>query len=349
VERGGETRTPGGVGFWQAVALAAMALTAAAVLVALIWTLGGANRERDQALERQRHSYDVMILARTLAGTIARSEASLGRYVISGDKQLGQLYYDEWLLAGGQIDRLDRITDDNSDQGPAVERLRAAYDARGRELSTTALSTTYGKNRLAFARYYQARKAASLTGINRELDSIITRERELLDTRATAAEASVDASSRIAGVLAVFGVLIVLGAIALGWPVPARHQRTGAGPGGRRRVGRAGAGTGRGGDAGDRGTSRPGGQAPPGAEDGRGRPADGRHRPRLQQHAGRRARRTGARQAGAPPRRGAAPPRQRHRGCDPRRGAHPPPARLQPRGIAQGRAASRRCWRSSAC
>ena len=217
MERGGETRTPGGVGFWQAVALAAMALTAAAVLVALIWTLGGANRERDQALERQRHSYDVMILARTLAGTIARSEASLGRYVISGDKQLGQLYYDEWLLAGGQIDRLDRITDDNSDQGPAVERLRAAYDARGRELSTTALSTTYGKNRLAFARYYQARKAASLTGINRELDAIITRERELLDTRATAAEASVDASSRIAGVLAVFGVLIVLGAIALGW------------------------------------------------------------------------------------------------------------------------------------
>lgn len=217
MDRGGDTRTPGGVGFWQAVALAGMALTAAAVLVALIWTLGGANRERDLALERQRHSYDVMILARTLAGTIARSEASLGRYVISGDKQLGQLYYDEWTLAGGQIDRLDRLTSDSAEQGPAVERLRDAYDDRGRELSTTALSTTYGKNRLAFARYYQARKAASLTGINRELDAIITRERRLLEARAATAQASVDASSRIAGVLAVFGVLLVLGAIALGW------------------------------------------------------------------------------------------------------------------------------------
>ncbi|WP_093330756.1 ATP-binding protein [Sphingomonas rubra] len=194
-----------------------MALTAAAVLVALIVTLGGANRERDLALARQRHSYDVMILARTLAGTIARSEASLGRYVISGDKQLGQLYYDEWTLAGGQIDRLDHITHDNSDQGPAIRQLRAAYEARGRELSTTALSTTYGKNSLAYARFYQTRKAASLIQINHLLDTVIARERALLDERAQVAAGSVAASSRIAGVLAVFGILLVLGAIVLGW------------------------------------------------------------------------------------------------------------------------------------
>ena len=217
MERGSDTDTRGKLGVWQTVALTAMALTAVAVLVALIVTLGGANRERDLALERQRHSYDVMILARTLSGTIARSEASLGRYVISGDKLLGQLYYDEWTLAGGQIDRLERITHDNAEQSPTISGLRAAYEARGRELSTTALSTTYGKNRLAFARYYQARKAASLMEINRALDAIIARERALLDRRAQAAVSSVDASSRIAGVLAVFGILLVLGAIVLGW------------------------------------------------------------------------------------------------------------------------------------
>ena len=197
--------------------LVVMGLLGAAVLVALIVTLSNANRQRDRALELQAHSYDVMILARTLSGTIARSEASLGRYVISGDKQLGQLYFDEWLLAGTQIDRLDQITNDNAEQQPRIDRLRAAYDARGRELSLTALNTSYGKNGQALARYYQGRKAPTLIEINTTLDTLIARERALLDDRTAAAMGSVDRSSAVAGVLAVFGVLIVLGAILLGW------------------------------------------------------------------------------------------------------------------------------------
>jgi signal transduction histidine kinase/CheY-like chemotaxis protein len=197
--------------------LVAMGLLGAAVLVALIVTLGNANRQRDRALELQAHSYDVMILARTLSGTIARSEASLGRYVISGDKQLGQLYFDEWLLAGTQIDRLDRITNDNAEQQPRIDQLRAAYDARGRELSLTALNTSYGKNGQALARYYQARKSPTLNEINTTLDTLIARERAILDDRTATAMGSVERSSWVAGVLAVFGVLIVLGAIILGW------------------------------------------------------------------------------------------------------------------------------------
>ncbi|MES3101088.1 ATP-binding protein [Sphingomonas faeni] len=197
--------------------LVAMGLLGAAVLVALIVTLGNANRQRDRALALQAHSYDVMILARTLSGTIARSEASLGRYVISGDKQLGQLYFDEWLLAGTQIDRLDQITNDNPEQQPRVDRLRAAYDARGRELSLTALNTRYGKNGQAIARYYQGRKAPTLIEINTTLDTLIAGERALLDDRTATALGSVERSSWVAGVLAIFGVLIVLGAILLGW------------------------------------------------------------------------------------------------------------------------------------
>ncbi|MDP1025774.1 ATP-binding protein [Sphingomonas sp. KR1UV-12] len=194
-----------------------MALLAGIVLIALIVTLRGSNRERDHALELQRHSYDVMILARSLAGTIARSEASLGRYVISGDVKMGQLYFDDWRLASSQIDRLDQLTSDNAAQDPAIERLRAAYAARGRDLSTTALSTTYGRNSQALARYYQSRKARALLAINGELDDIIGRERRLLESRVQGAAASVDRSSRIASVLGVFGLLLVLGAILLGW------------------------------------------------------------------------------------------------------------------------------------
>ena len=212
-----QTAALGGGATWRTVTLVVMGLLGAAVLVALIVTLGNANRQRDRALELQAHSYDVMILARTLSGTIARSEASLGRYVISGDKQLGQLYFDEWLLAGTQIDRLDQITNDNAEQQPRIDRLRAAYDARGRELSLTALNTSYGKNGQALARYYQARRAPTLIEINTTLDTLIAGERALLDQRTAAAMRSVERSSWVAGVLAVFGVLIVLGAILLGW------------------------------------------------------------------------------------------------------------------------------------
>ncbi|KQN10896.1 ATP-binding protein [Sphingomonas sp. Leaf28] len=212
-----QTAALGGGATWRTIMLVVMGLLGAAVLVAMIVTLGSANRQRDQALDLQAHSYDVMILARTLSGTIARSEASLGRYVISGDKQLGQLYFDEWVLAGSQIDRLDRITGDNPEQQTRIDRLRAAYDARGRELSLTALNTSYGKNSQALARYYQARKAPTLIEINATLDTLIARERALLDERTASAMGSVDRSSRVAGVLAVFGVLLVLGAILLGW------------------------------------------------------------------------------------------------------------------------------------
>ncbi len=212
-----QTAALGGGATWRVIMLVVMGLLGAAVLIALIVTLGNANRQRDRALELQAHSYDVMILARTLSGTIAQSEASLGRYVISGDKRLGQLYFDEWLLAGTQIDRLDRITNDNPEQQPRVDRLRTAYDSRGRELSLTALNTSYGKNGQALARYYQARKSPTLAEINTTLDTLIARERALLDDRTATALGSVERSSWVAGVLAVFGVLIVLGAILLGW------------------------------------------------------------------------------------------------------------------------------------
>ena len=202
---------------WRTIMLVVMGVLGAVTLVAIVVTLGQANRERDRALKLQSHSYDVMILARTLSGTVARSEASLGRYVISGDRQLGQLYYDQWLLAGNQIARLDQLTFDSLEQQRRIDRLREAYRARGEELSMTALSTSYGRNSQALARYYAARKAPTLTVFDRELDRLIARERDLLDTRTAAAMESIAFSSTAARGLSVFGGLIVLGAIVLGW------------------------------------------------------------------------------------------------------------------------------------
>ncbi|WBH18186.1 ATP-binding protein [Sphingomonas radiodurans] len=207
--------------------LVVMGVLGIGVLVALIITLGEANKQRNRAITLQSHSYDVMILARTLSGTIARSEASLGRYVISGDKQLGQLYVEDWRRAGEQIERLETLTRDNDDQKARIDRLRAAYLARGEQLSLTALSTNYGKNDQALSRYYQARKAAALDEINLLLDAIIDGERTLLNRRTTAALALVERSTRAAFVLSAFGVLLLLGVIALGWlTVRALTERT---------------------------------------------------------------------------------------------------------------------------
>jgi len=200
----------------RAITLAVMGLLGVAVLVGLILTLGEANRQRDRAIQLQSHSYDVMILARTLTGTIARSEATLGRFVISGDKRLGQRYYDDWQLAGKQIDRLADLTDDNQSQASRIARLRADYEKRGKELSLIALSTNYHKNSQALSLYYAARKAPSLTGIDSTLEEISGIERNLLDQRTAETRAAIDRSTRLAGVLSSFGILILIGAIALG-------------------------------------------------------------------------------------------------------------------------------------
>ena len=207
----------GPIAHWRTVMLAVTAVLGALVLAALVATMVAANHQRDRALELQSHSYEVMILAGNLAGTIANAEASLGRYVISGDKQLGQQYSDQWSRAGNQLDQLDRTTADNGAQQRRIDALRAAYDARGNELALTALNTNYHQNNQALARYYQARKANSLTQINNLLNAIIASERNLLVSRSNTVARSLDHSNTLVHVLIVCGMLIVIGAMALGW------------------------------------------------------------------------------------------------------------------------------------
>jgi signal transduction histidine kinase/ActR/RegA family two-component response regulator len=202
---------------WRTITLSVMAIAGAVVLALLVTTLAEVNGKRDRALASQRHSYDVMILARTVQGTIAHSEASLGRYVISGDQQLGQVYYDDWRRARQAIGRLVKLVSDNDVQRRHVGALNVAFEERGSELARTALSTNYGQNSQALSRFYQARQSNALTRINDSLDGIISDERLLLEMRTAQARASVHRSTTIAKVLAVFGVLLVGGGIAMGW------------------------------------------------------------------------------------------------------------------------------------
>ncbi|MES2097807.1 MAG: ATP-binding protein [Pseudomonadota bacterium] len=218
---GGTDEEPGLVGkaraVWRGIALAAMAVLGVGIVVALVLLQSNANQQRDRALSLQSHSYDVMILSRTLSGTIARAEAALGRYVISGDPQVGRDYSEQWDKARVLIDRLDSVTADNREQHAVIDKLRVAYQRRGGELSVTALSTAYSKDRQAYSRFYEAGKSTSLVEIDRALDAIIDSEHKLLDQRTGQAMASIARSNTVATILAIFGALIVVGAIVLGW------------------------------------------------------------------------------------------------------------------------------------
>ena len=202
---------------WRGIALAVMALLGTGIVVALIVILSDTTAQRDRALKAQSHSYDVMILARTLSGTIAHAEAALGRYVMSRDQLVGREYYDEWSSAQNQIDRLDALTNDNPMQQHLIDQLRATYEARGKELAVTALSTSYKKDSQAYSRFYAAGKSATLRDIDRQLDAIIDSEHGLLDQRVATAAASIQRSNTVAMILAVFGMLILVAAVVLGW------------------------------------------------------------------------------------------------------------------------------------
>jgi len=204
---------------WRTWALVATAILGVVTAAAMVLVLGEANRQRERASLAQGRSYGVMVLSRTLAGTIARSEASLGRYVISGDRDQGQLYSDQWRMAAAQLDRLGKLTGRQEDRRRTFAALHRAFDARGAELSVIALSTRYGKNAQALARYYKARGAPSLRFIDRALDGVNRDERRLLDRRTGAALAAAARAATAARVLSVFGMLIVLAAILLGWLV----------------------------------------------------------------------------------------------------------------------------------
>ena len=211
---------------WRTAALVVMATLGVLVLVALNLTLSDANRQRDRALRLQAHSYDVMILSANLSGTIAHAEASLGRYVISADKELGQAYSADWTLASQQLARLDQITHDNPEQQALITDLQRAMAVRGDELSNVALSTLYKRNNQALALYYKARAAPVRAEIDRLLDRIGMQERALLAKRTGNAMRSVERSTGVAGALSLFGILLAIGAVALGWlTVTALGQR----------------------------------------------------------------------------------------------------------------------------
>ncbi len=202
---------------WRTLIGVMIGMIGAALIGVLVFRTLTTSQQRDDAVVAQQHSYEVMILARDLDATMGNAEATLGRFVISGDKKIGQIYVDGWRRAGTLLDKLASETSGRADQNRLTAELRAAYAARGEELGAVALRTNYRQNAQALSKYYDAGRSPTLARLRYGMDRIVATERATLDMRTIAAESSIATANRYAIVVAITGLILALCAAWLGW------------------------------------------------------------------------------------------------------------------------------------
>jgi signal transduction histidine kinase/ActR/RegA family two-component response regulator len=214
---------------WRILVLGLLALLGLGVLVAIIVLQQRTDQERDRAVALQQHTFEVVIRANQLSGEISAAEAALGRYVVSADRTLGQQYSAHWARANEQLVRLQQLTRDSPRQQAQIAQLRRAFDARGNELSETALYSTYKRHNDAWGSYYRVRQSAARQAVEALLARIVDSERVLLRDRTRAAGDLIDNSSFASRILTAFGMMIVVGAVLLGWlAIAAEGERAAA-------------------------------------------------------------------------------------------------------------------------
>lgn len=203
-------------GSWRRGWASVAAVAATILLIGLIVMVTLSNRQRDEALAWERHTYDVMLLTRSADATMARSEAALGRYVLNELPGTGTLYYNEWRAAGRQIGELQRLVRRDPAQRARIEQLEALYQKRGTELATAASAAAAGRGSGGVPWFFQAGLSETGPALRAKLEEIAAAERvnlrqRMRETRALAAQAE-----SLTEWLGWAGVLIGIGAIVLG-------------------------------------------------------------------------------------------------------------------------------------
>jgi signal transduction histidine kinase/ActR/RegA family two-component response regulator len=203
-------------GIGRGALASAGAVVATLLLIALMVMVTASNRAREQALVSERHSYDVMLLTRTVDGTIARAEAALGRYVLDEEQGTGTIYYNEWRLAERQIGELQRLVRRTPQQLARVEELRRLYETRGRELIAAAAAATAQRGSGGVSLFYQAGMSKTGPELRAKLAEITGVERQDLRSRMAATRVSGSRADELTEWLGWIAVLIGVGAVVLG-------------------------------------------------------------------------------------------------------------------------------------
>jgi signal transduction histidine kinase/ActR/RegA family two-component response regulator len=196
-----------------------VALVAAFLLAALLTLVQQSNHERDAALARKQHSYDIVVLTGQIGGAFGQSEAALGRYVINGDRDTGTIYYDQWRRVGSMLNDLGDLVHDDPRQAARLAHLRALYQKRGEELGPPAQLASLKKGWSAISLFAVAGKSPTLKDIGATLQAMADAENRVLGKRSDFAADQTDRANNLAHLLSLVGVLLALSVIALGWLV----------------------------------------------------------------------------------------------------------------------------------
>ncbi len=203
-------------GSWRRGWASAGAILATVLLIGLIVMVTMSNRARDDALNFERRTREVIILTRTVDANIARSEAALGRYVLDELQTTGTLYYTEWRQAGRNILYLRRLLRDDPGQVRRVDTLTRIYNERGRELAAAAAQAARKTGSGGVPLFYQAGRTETGPAIRRTLTEIAQEENRKLRLRIERTRLFAERADKFTEWLGWLGVLIGIGAIVLG-------------------------------------------------------------------------------------------------------------------------------------
>jgi signal transduction histidine kinase len=159
---------------WRRFVPFVLAAVFAVALGFLIYFADHAAEQRDRAIALQRHSYQVMLQAKTIEAKIGNAETLLARYVISHDEAVGRQFQDQWATAMRELAGLERSTRTNAQQNAAVVALRRAMTERGATLTEIALRVRYEQALGALGQLEATRKEASVKAIAQALDGIVS-------------------------------------------------------------------------------------------------------------------------------------------------------------------------------
>ena len=202
---------------WRGGGAAAGALLAALVLLGMVFLVAMSNNARDEALDGERHAYDVTLLTRSLDASIARSEAALGRFVLDEDvRGSGNIYYSQWRLAGQQIYELGKALRNEPLQRPRLVRLQELYRKRGEEFALAARATVAGQGAGGTSYYYAAAQSTTGPALRAVLGDIADAERVALTERMNETRFFAARASRLTDYLSWLGVIVGAMAIFLG-------------------------------------------------------------------------------------------------------------------------------------
>ena len=206
---------------WRRGGAAALGLIAALILLGMVFLVADANKARENALDAERHSYEVALVVRNLSASVSSAEAALGRFVLDEKVRTGRIYSSDWDTAGYQLRQLKSLIKGNREQERRVAELERLYDKRGAELSLAARAASQGQDQSGISYFYAAgveddEHPNTGTQLDSKLNEIIISERRSLRQRVEQTQIFSDEAQRFTDYLSILGVLVGIGAIFMG-------------------------------------------------------------------------------------------------------------------------------------